>query len=136
MSARPATPTAATRPLGIDGLRSWIAEVERKLGLRTYVGTAAVVLALATSIVAIVLAVDARDNSASNDDLNRISSEISTQSGATDLTALDQRLAALQAQVDALAPTGGGTDEQLSAIEDTLDELSGRVKDLESASGG
>ena len=74
------------------------------LGTRTYIAAAMTVLALAAAAVAIVLAVDARDNSASDDDLNAIESELSGiaeqaaagAGAAGEIDALEARIAALE----------------------------------------
>ena len=58
------------------------AQLDRKLGLRTYVILAASLLALACSIVAVLLALDARDNAASADDVARLEQEIAADPGA------------------------------------------------------
>ena len=59
-----------------------MAQLDRKLGLRTYVILAASLLALACSIVAVLLALDARDNAASADDVARLEQEIAARSRA------------------------------------------------------
>ena len=95
------------------------------------------ILALATSAVAIVLAIDARDNSADNDDLNAISERVnSLESGSSaefDATAFEARLTAIEDQLsDAGASAGGGdTAERLDVLENDIEELRQQISDLE-----
>src|SRR5919201_7117576 len=51
------TPAPADPHQRIDGLRAWLAQVDRKLGVRTYIGAAIAVLALAAAVAALVLVV-------------------------------------------------------------------------------
>ena len=133
--AQPAAPPAASPPATVPaaavpqappvgapgetpnpgGMLARTAELDRRIGTRTYAGAALLLLTLATAIVAIVLAVDARDNSASNEDLNRISAQISTSAGIAptaevDTTAFETRIASLEGQLQELR-------DQISALE-------------------
>src|SRR5688500_2241646 len=62
----------------LDGLRAWLAQVDRKVGVRTYAGGAAVVLALAAGIVGVVLALSAKDESATKAEVEALREEIGT----------------------------------------------------------
>ena len=53
--SRAASPPQSTEEQ-IEGLRAWIAQVDRRLGVRSVAGGVAVVLALAAGIVGVVLA--------------------------------------------------------------------------------
>lgn len=125
-------------------MRAWIAELDRRIGTRTYAGAALLVIALATAIVAIVLAVDARDNSADNGDLNRISdrvTEISAAAGLAqttqdDVDALEGRISSIEDQLAGVSTSGGDADKRLSVVEDDIEELRQQISDLESRSGG
>lgn len=151
---RPTSPpvtqaTGATRPGGattpprptLEGLRAWLATLDRKVGLRTYLGIAALILALATSAVAIVLAIDARDNSASNDDLNAISERVNELDAASEIDpaaieGIEARLTSIEDQLsDAGASAGDGdTAERLDVLEDDIEELRGQISELETGS--
>lgn len=136
-------PAAPAAPGGLDGLRAWVADLDRKLGIRTYLGMAALVLAIAASVLAIVLAVDARDNSASDDDLIRIEDQLSSVSeqagaGATaqeDVDSLDARLSSLEDQVSEMATTDGATEKRIAVIEDDIDDLRQEISDLRGGAG-
>ncbi len=51
--------------MSVDGLRAWIGEVERKLGMRTRVFLVLAVIAIGAAGAAIYLAIDTRDNAVS-----------------------------------------------------------------------
>ncbi len=129
--------TMPPRPT-VEGLRAWLATLDRKVGLRTYLGLAAVILALAASAVAVVLAIDARDNSADNDDLNAISERVNElESGSTaefDAAAFEARLTAIEDQLaDGGAAAGGGdTGKRLDVLENDIEELRDQIAELES----
>jgi outer membrane biosynthesis protein TonB len=73
----------------LEGLRAWIGEVERKLGMRTRIFLVLSVIALGGAGAAIYLAVDAREDSVSE----------------SDVQALQERLEAQIAEGAATAPT-------------------------------
>jgi uncharacterized protein YoxC len=122
-----------------EGLRAWLADLDRKLGTRSYIGAAVVILALAAAIVAIVLAIDARDNSAAQDDLVQVEkqvSEITSQSDAaeaaqSDVDALEERISGLESEIDGLSAGSADVEQRISVIEDDIDDLRGQISDVE-----
>jgi hypothetical protein len=58
--------------MSLEGLRAWIAEVERKLGMRTRVFLALTVIAIGIGGAAIYLAIDARESSVSESDVQAL----------------------------------------------------------------
>ncbi|HET6829938.1 MAG TPA: hypothetical protein VFH44_01185 [Solirubrobacterales bacterium] len=154
----PAAPGAPGRPpsarnrtssftaIELDSLRSWVADLDRKLGIRTYLTLAAALLALACSIVAVVLAVDARDNSASSDDITRLEEQVAalegaaavvppTTTGGGDAAALEQRLTTLEAQVKGLTDARESSDSRIGVIEDDIDDLRSQISELNGGGG-
>lgn len=102
--------------MSLDGLRAWIGEVERKLGMRTRVFLVLAVIAVGGAGAAIYLAVDARDSAVSESDVQELQEQLEAQigggGGATagaDTTQLEAELKALQAQVEQLKGAGGGS---------------------------
>ena len=68
----------------IEGLRAWIARLDRKLGVRTYVIGAIAILALAAAAVALVLLVQLKRDAATKDDVDAIQGQLSgVQQSAT-----------------------------------------------------
>jgi hypothetical protein len=138
----PGAPTTMPPRPTLEGLRAWLATLDRRLGIRTYLGIAAVILALAASAVAIVLAIDARDNSADNDDLNAISERVNELDGGTTDTGLtdasiEARLTALEDQISNADDGAGGaaTAQRLDVLENDVEELRSQLDDLESSGG-
>ena len=60
----------------LDGLRAWVAEVERKLGKRTRVFLALCVISIGIAGAAIYLAIDARESSVSESDVQELQREL------------------------------------------------------------
>lgn len=143
-AASPSASTPAQPPTPLESLRGWVADLDRKLGLRTYIGAAAVVLCLAAAALAVLLAVDARDNSASDDDLNAIESQLATFSeqaaasseAQTEVDALDSRLSTLETEVSDVSATGGTDGNRIAVIEDDIDDLRQQISDLREGGGG
>jgi hypothetical protein len=111
---------------------------------------AAALLALACSIVAVVLAVDARDNSASSGDIASLEEEFATlenavaaaamtapaEGGGGSSTALEQRMTTLESQVNDLAEARDSADSRISVLEDDIENLRSQISDLNGGDGG
>jgi uncharacterized membrane protein YgcG len=69
----------------LDGVRAWVAEVERKLGKRTRVFLALCVISIGISGAAVYLAIDARNSSVSESDVQELQRELEARidEGAT-----------------------------------------------------
>jgi hypothetical protein len=65
--------------MSLEGLRAWIGEVERKLGKRTRVFLALAVIAIGLSGAAIYLAIDARESSVSESDVQALQEKLETR---------------------------------------------------------
>lgn len=92
----------------LDGLRAWIGEVERKLGMRTRVFLVLATIALGGAGAAIYLALDTRDDAVSESDVRALQEKLEGQivtggaGGGSDLTQLEAQLDALRAEVEEL----------------------------------
>ena len=101
--------------MSLDGLRAWIGEVERKLGMRTRVFLVLAVIALGGAGAAIYLAIDARNSSVSESDVRELQQQLEAQIGGGGATEgggeaqLEAELKALQAQVEQLEAEGGSS---------------------------
>ncbi len=97
--------------MGLDGLRAWIGEVERKLGIRTKVMLALAVIAIAVAGAGIYLAIDTREKAVSEGDVKALQEsleqKINTASGGAEAAALKTEVAALKARVEKLESSGG-----------------------------
>ena len=87
--------------MGLDGLRAWIGEVERKLGIRTKVMLALAVIAIAIAGAGIYLSIDTRESSVSESDVQTLQQELearidSASAGGSEAATLKTEVAALQ----------------------------------------
>jgi septal ring factor EnvC (AmiA/AmiB activator) len=143
----PATPQAAGQTRAdpherIDGLRAWVAQVDRKLGVRTYVGAAIAVLALAAAAVSLVLTLSLKQDAATNDDVQSLRDQITavqqsaSQAAQKDVQALDQRLTDLEAEVSRMSSGQTTTRRELRVVQDDIKELRSQVSGAGGSSGG
>jgi len=76
--------------MSLEGLRAWIGEVERKLAKRTRVFLVLTVVAIGIAGAAVYLAIDARESSVSESDVQALQQQLETridELGATAATA-------------------------------------------------
>jgi hypothetical protein len=66
----------------LDGLRAWIGEVERKLGMRTRVFLVLATIAIGGAGAAIYLALDTRDDAVSESDVQALQERLEERLGA------------------------------------------------------
>jgi hypothetical protein len=104
--------------MSLDGLRAWIGEVERKLGMRTRVFLVLATIAVGGAGAAIYLAVDAQDNAVSQSDVQALQEQLEGRidqaspeaaAGGSSVATLEAELKALQAQVSALQGANGAS---------------------------
>jgi len=130
---------AAASPTTIDGLRAWVAQLDRRLGTRFYALAAGTVLALAAGIVAIVLALGIKDDSATKVDLADLRQEVSgversaTQAAADEVAALSDRVDEIESQLQGLRSGQSSTEQEISVLQDDIADLRDDVSDLRSA---
>ena len=138
-----AGPQAPTDPQErIDGLRAWVAQVDRKLGVRTYVGAAIAVLALAAAAVGLVLTLSLKQDAATDAEIQSLRDQISaveqtaSQAAQEDVQALDRRLTELEAEVNRLSAGQTTTRRELKVVQDDIKELRSQVAEAGSSSDG
>ncbi len=125
----------------IEGLRAWIAQVERKLGIRSLAGGLAIVLALAAGIVGVVLAMSAKDESATKAEVDSLAEQVSastkevSQAAEDDLSAINDRIEALEGRVATVASSQRTTESEIQVLQDDIDELRTDVSDVETRVG-
>ena len=121
----------------IDGLRAWVAQLDRRLGIRTIALGLAAVLALAAGIVGVVLATDAKDQSATKDEVASLRDQVSastkeaTQATQDTVAELEESIDALETRVSTIASSQRTSDSELDVAKDDIEELRGQITDLE-----
>ncbi len=126
----------------IDGLRAWLAQVDRKLGVRTYAIGAAVVLALAAGIVGVVLALSAKDESATKDEVRSLEDQLSavteqaSSAAREEAAALSDRVQALEEQVSSLNGDQTTLERELDVVKDDINDLRSQASNPGNFGGG
>jgi len=90
------------RAMSLDGLRAWIGEVERKLGMRTRVFLVLVAIAVGGAATGIYLALEAANESVSKDEVQALQERVGAGTGAAETGAEAAAVAALKGEVEAL----------------------------------
>ncbi|HXS47647.1 MAG TPA: hypothetical protein VN756_09310 [Solirubrobacterales bacterium] len=105
--------------MSLDGLRAWIGEVERKLGMRTRVFLVLTVIAIGAAGAGIYLAIDTRDSAVSESDVQALQEQLEAQIGegggptaGAGVAQLEAELKALKAEVAKLEGEGGGATKK------------------------
>jgi chromosome segregation ATPase len=143
---QPAPPTPAPKPVDaqqrIDGLRSWIAQLERKLEVRTYIGAALAVLALAAGGAGIFLAIQVERDAASDADVENLREELTgveqtaAQAAQEDVQALGRRITDLEGQISRLRSQQRSQSNELSVTEDDIQDLRDQISELDTGGAG
>ena len=144
--AKPAGATPAPRTADpherIDGLRSWLAQVERRLGIRTYIGAALAILALAAGGAALYLVLDTREDAATEADIEDLREELTgvretaAEAAQEDLQSINRSLADLEDQIGRLENEQGTLTDELEVAQDDIRELRDQVSKLETDGTG
>jgi septal ring factor EnvC (AmiA/AmiB activator) len=133
------TPSDEHPTTTLEGLRAWVAQIDRKLGTRFYALGAATVLALAAGIVAIVLVLGVKEDSATDADLDQLREDLAgveqsaSEAAEDDLAALGDRVSQLESQIQALRSDQTATDQEISVVQDDIEDLRNDISALETA---
>ena len=156
----PTEPTRAVTPPGLAGERT-VVPAEREIALDPLLaekidrasfwskfGSAAAVLAAILGVIALVIALDARDKADNTGSTAGLRSDIaelqndvdslnrkvaSAQGNSSDTDSLSKQVSKLQGQVDELSKTQEQTAQDVSGVQDDLSKLSDRVDQVEQA---
>jgi hypothetical protein len=96
--------------MSLDGLRAWIGEVERKLGMRTRVFLVLIAIAIGGAAAGIYLALDAASESVSKDEVAALQERVGAAGSEAGATSEAAEVASLKAEIEALR-------NQVSALE-------------------
>ena len=97
------------------------------------------VVALAAGIAAIVIGQGTKEDSATDADVQNLREELTgveqsaSQAAEDDVKSLSTRLTALEDQVGKLRADQGTTDDEISVVQDDIDDLRSEISDLSSA---
>ncbi len=126
----------------IDGLSTWIGQLERKLRIRSWLALAVGAVALAAAIVAIVLIQGTREDSATDADVQNLRQELTgveqsaSKAAQDDVQSLSSRLSTLEDDVGKLRRNQSTTDDELSVVQDDINDLRTQISDLGSGGSG
>jgi hypothetical protein len=136
--AGPAAAVAAPKPAApqppdpherIDSMRAWLAQLDRKLGVRTYLLAAIGLLALAAAVVALVLVLQLKRDAATKDDVDALQGQLTgvqqsaTQAAQKGVRSVNQRLTDLQNEVSSLSSQQTTAKRELQVVQDDIKEL-------------
>ncbi len=97
--------------MSLDGLRAWIGEVERKLGMRTRVFLVLATIAIGGAGAAVYLAIDTRENAVSESDVQALQEKLEARiravgAGAAATAPEPEAEAGAEPEPEAAAPEG------------------------------
>jgi hypothetical protein len=122
----------------LDGLRAWIGEVERKLGMRTRVFLVLATIAIGGAGAAIYLAVDTREDAVSESDVRELQQRLEAQIAEDAATAPETESVEPSAPQPEPVPkpgpqSGSGSGEGTGNLGDLLEEAEKQNKKAEAA---
>jgi septal ring factor EnvC (AmiA/AmiB activator) len=123
----------------LEGVRAWVAQLDRKLQTRFYALGAATVLALAAGIVAVVLALGVQDDSATKGQLAELRDQVdnatrsASDAAQDDLADLEDRLSEIETQLEALRSDHSATNREVSVVQDDIADLRDQIDAVEQA---
>jgi chromosome segregation ATPase len=126
----------------IEGLRGSVAQVERRLALRTYIAAAVAVLALAAGGAGIYLALQAEEDAASEADVENLREELTgveqtaVEAAEEDLQTVNETLADLERQISRLRNRQGSLRDEFTVAQDDIQDLRDQIADLDTGAGG
>jgi septal ring factor EnvC (AmiA/AmiB activator) len=115
--------------------------VERRLALRTYIGAAFVVLALAAGGAGVFLALRTEQDAATEADVQNLREELTgveqtaVEAAQQDVEAVNETLTDLENQISRLENEQGSLSDELSVAQDDIQDLRDQIADLETDGG-
>jgi TolA-binding protein len=123
------------------GLRAWVGQLDRRLGVLTYVGAALVVLAVAAAAVALVLTLSLKRDSPTKDEVDSLRDQLTvveqsaSQAAQSGVQSLNQRLSALESEVDKLSADQTTSERELEVVQNDIKELRSQTSGAQPAPG-
>jgi hypothetical protein len=118
-AAQPAAKPAGGDAGGVEGLRGWLARLDRIVRIRTRVGLVLLAIGIGCAAAAAYLAIDTRQDNASEEEVRELRSELERAAGlgGVETAEIEAQLERLQARVRSLA--AGQAALQQAAAEST-----------------
>jgi len=116
--------------------------VERKLGVRTYIGAALAVLALAAGGAGVFLALRVEEDAATEADIENLREELTgveqtaAQAAQQDVQTINETVADLEDRISRLQSEQRSQTDELSVAEDDIQDLRDQISELETGSTG
>ena len=123
----------------LEGVRTWVEQVDRKLTTRFLAIAVAAVLALAAGIVAIVLAIGVEEDSATRAQLTDLRDQVddATRSASSaareDVAEVEDRLTEIEAAIEGIRSDQTGSERELSVVQDDVADIRDQIAELETA---
>jgi septal ring factor EnvC (AmiA/AmiB activator) len=123
----------------VNPVEQRLSRLERRLSIRTLALAGAVVLALAAGIVGVVLALGAKDDSATKNEVRSLRDQVeavqqeAARATEQNVATLTDRLDALEGRVNTVAGGQRTAESEISVLQDDIDELRSQISDLQSS---
>ncbi|MEK6277243.1 MAG: hypothetical protein AABM29_04435 [Actinomycetota bacterium] len=127
-SAKPSETEVAAR---LDGMRGWLGDLHRTVGIRSRVGLVLAAIAIGGAGAAIYLSLDAKEQSASDRDVNDLRDQLQGVEQQAGETAQD--VTSLQSTVDSAKRSAGDARSTAKSLQPQIKALQADVQDLQNS---
>lgn len=136
----PVPPPTGEQPIagpgGLDGIRAWLSELERKMRIRSWIAIGLALVGIGLGVAGLLIAQNTRDDAATEEDLNEVRTKITTveqsaqQAASEDIAAFSRRLDALEQKVAAQGEQIDRNRSEIRVNDDDIEDLRGDLADL------
>jgi len=113
----------------LDGMRGWVGDLDHTVNVRSRIGLVLAAIAIGVGGAAIYLAMDAKQQSASNSDVGSLRDQVGSLKDDVSNTTDD--LTALKTSVNAARSQAGSANATASGLQAKIRKLQADVKDLQ-----
>lgn len=136
----PVAPPTGEQPIagpgGLDGIRAWLAELERRLRIRSWIAIGLALAGICVGAAGLIIAQNAENDAATKAELNEVRTKITTveqsvqQAAAEDIAAFGRRLDTLEQRVASQSERLDRTRSETRVADDDIEDLRGDLADL------